>query len=326
VSNQVSIIMYHYVRDLKATRYPKIKGLELEAFRNQLDYFERFYQFVTVPECIAALRGELELPKNSVLLTFDDAILDHYTNVFPLLNERGIMGCFFPPARAVLENQMLDIHKIHFILSVTEDPDQLLSEVFAYMDEYRSQNELPENDYYKENFLKPMRFDHKNIGLIKKLLQRELPKNLRNTIVTKLFAKYVSVDERAFCEELYMSVDQIKTLQRNGMYVGSHCHDHVWLNSVDEVEQKFQIDQSLEFLRIVGAPTEDWVMCYPHGGYDESVINILKQSKCAMALAVEVGIADLSQDNAFTLKRLDTNDIPKEKDAEANEWTRKVLA
>ncbi len=325
MSSQVSIIMYHYVRDLTATRYPNIKGLELSAFRNQIDYFKRFYHFVTVAECIAALRGEVELPKNSVLLTFDDAILDHYTNVFPLLDENGIQGCFFPPARAILENEMLDIHKIHFILAVTSDPDKMLTEVFQFMDEYRSEKSLPDNDYYKTNFLKPMRFDHKYIGLIKKLLQRELPKELRTKIVNELFSKYVSVDERAFCEELYMSVDQIKALQRNGMYIGSHCHDHVWLNSVDPQEQRRQIELSLEFLHTVGAPTKDWVMCYPHGGYDDSVINILRENDCAMGLAVQVGIANLSQQNAFILRRLDTNDIPKEPGAKANEWTQKVL-
>ena len=35
----------------------------------------------------------------------------------------------------------------------------------------------------------------------------------------------------------------------------------------------------------VGAPTDNWVMCYPYGGYDNSVIEILKKKKCKLALA-----------------------------------------
>jgi hypothetical protein len=33
------IVMYHYVRDLKNSRYPQIKGLDINCFEEQLDFF-----------------------------------------------------------------------------------------------------------------------------------------------------------------------------------------------------------------------------------------------------------------------------------------------
>ena len=44
-----------------------------------------------------------------------------------------------------------------------------------------------------------------------------------------------------------------------------------------------------------------------------------------MALTTKVGIADININNAYTLERLDTNDLPKESNAEIVEWTRKVI-
>ena len=66
-------------------------------------------------------------------------------------------------------------------------------------------------------------------------------------------------------------------------------------------------------------------MCYPYGAYNNSLINILKKKNCKLGLTTKVDIASLSKENAFTLERLDTNDLPKASDEEANSWTRKVV-
>ena len=64
-------------------------------------------------------------------------------------------------------------------------------------------------------------------------------------------------------------------------------------------------------------------MCYPYGGYDESLLSILKERNCTVGLTIEVGIADLAKNDPLTLPRLDTNDLPKDSEAGANKWTRK---
>ena len=102
--------MYHYVRDLKHSRFPAIKGLSLERFCRQLDYIQARYTPISVEKLLRALgSGGEDLPPNPILLTFDDGYSDHFANVFPLLDARGIQGCFFPPAQAVLEHTVLDV-------------------------------------------------------------------------------------------------------------------------------------------------------------------------------------------------------------------------
>ena len=134
--------MYHYVRELPHTRYPKIKGLLTSLFKEQLAYLEKYYQFVTVEECINACYCGASLPSNAILLTFDDGYIDHYTNVFPLLEEKGIQGAFFPPAKAILENRVLDVNKIHFILAQNITTRNLLNDVLKCLDKHRKKYSL----------------------------------------------------------------------------------------------------------------------------------------------------------------------------------------
>ena len=52
--NQLHIVMYHYIRDLKHSRYPEIKGLDAALFRRQIEYLKTNFQIVTMEEVIAA--------------------------------------------------------------------------------------------------------------------------------------------------------------------------------------------------------------------------------------------------------------------------------
>ena len=46
--NELTIIMYHLVRKIKNSKYPKIKGLEFSGFKRQLDYLENNYKILSV--------------------------------------------------------------------------------------------------------------------------------------------------------------------------------------------------------------------------------------------------------------------------------------
>ena len=87
--DQLTVVMYHYVRDLKHSRYPAIKGLDVNLFKGQVSFLKKHYNFVTVEEVIAASKGEGKLPAHAVLLTFDDAYSDHFNYVFPDTEKRG---------------------------------------------------------------------------------------------------------------------------------------------------------------------------------------------------------------------------------------------
>ena len=323
--SKTTIVMYHYVRDLKNSRYPDIKGLDVADFREQMFYIDKYYHIIRMEELIEAVKNLENLPNNSLLLTFDDAYRDHFECVFPILDDMGVQGSFFPPAKAIQEKQVLDVNKIHFILASTANKKQIISEIFTMMDPVREQYSLKGYEYYYERFATEDRFDTTEVMLIKKMLQRELPEELRGRIVQHLFDKYVSNDESNFSHELYMNLEQLKYLRRKGMYIGSHGYDHFWLNTLSEEEQRREIHLSLEFLKRIGVDTTDFVMSYPYGAYNDSLLALLQDQGCRIAFTTRVGIADLERDHPLSLPRLDTNDLPKKRLAEPNSWTLEIL-
>jgi peptidoglycan/xylan/chitin deacetylase (PgdA/CDA1 family) len=304
----LNIVMYHYVRPIANSMFPRLKGLELELFRNQLDYFQNNYEILTTDQVISFLVNKIELPKDSVWLTFDDGYKDHIQYVLPELLSRNLQAAFFPPAEAVIERKILDVNAIHFILaSIANDDDVFRSFVdecykCSLTDQYINAKWLEMN--------KESRYDSEKIIFVKRMLQKELPLEIRKKIITDLFVKHTGRTDIDFADELYMSITEVKELVDCGMYVGSHAYSHSWLDSLSLYNQELEIRNSLDFLHIVGAPTNNWIMCYPYGAYNAFTIELLKNKGCILGLTTKVGQVNINNSNLFELNRFDTNDFP----------------
>ncbi|SHM13941.1 polysaccharide deacetylase family protein [Chitinophaga sp. CF418] len=320
MSKKCTIIMYHYVRDLKHTRYPEIKGLDLSLFYEQITYLEKNYSIIKMEQLIDAIDNDAELPPNACLLTFDDGYIDHYTNVFPFLEKKKLQGSFFLPVKTALENEILDVNKIHFILANVANKELIVQEIFQQLNEYRETYNLQSDEFYFKKLAVANRYDSESIIFIKRMLQVELPEIVRNAITDALFRKFVSADEKAFSRELYMGIEQVECMQRNGMHIGGHGNNHYWLGSLSKELQRIELTESVKLVEKIGGNLDYWTMCYPYGNYNNDTIDLLKELKCKAALTTEVDIAKVSDARRFELARLDTNDIPKNGNAQVNDW------
>lgn len=95
---RIPILMYHYVSPLPPNADQFRIGLSItpETFRAHLDYlFREGYTTISLYQMHDALLTGMPLPPKPVVLTFDDGYIDHYTNVFPALQEYGFTGTFF---------------------------------------------------------------------------------------------------------------------------------------------------------------------------------------------------------------------------------------
>jgi peptidoglycan/xylan/chitin deacetylase (PgdA/CDA1 family) len=306
----LTIVMYHYVRDLSRTRYPGIKGRDVASFRRQLDYLGTHHTVVTAQQVIAAVKHGEPLAENAVWLTFDDGYSDHYSVVFPLLHERGWQGSFFPPSRTVQYGELLDVNRIHFVLAAAPAQGSIIDMIREFIDNHQGCDSVRPFSSYWDELARPSRMDPAETIFIKRVLQHGLREDLRAELARNLFDRFVGVDSAAFAAELYMTPEQLRTMLRCGMYIGSHGARHYWLDRLDPGSQKKEIDESLEFLHALGAPTDEWVMCYPYGAYNDALLPLLRDRGCSIGLTTKVGVAQLDTDNPLALPRLDTNDVP----------------
>ena len=88
----VPILSYHQVNDIDQNS----STLTVEQFDAQMKYlYESGYNVITPNELLDAWEGNGELPENPVVITFDDAHIDVYKNVYPILQKYRMRATFF---------------------------------------------------------------------------------------------------------------------------------------------------------------------------------------------------------------------------------------
>src|SRR5581483_9444262 len=167
------VVMYHYVREPHpGKRQPP--HLTTARFRRQIEVLAKCRIVVTPDDFLAWVNGAGALPNEAALLTFDDGLADHRREVHPILAEHGIQAAFYPNARSVLDRAVLPVHKLQFVIANAGDPAKLLDEV---------RNEMVERGL-AATADKPLqlRLDGAEVTEIKRLLQRDLPREDRCAI------------------------------------------------------------------------------------------------------------------------------------------------
>jgi peptidoglycan/xylan/chitin deacetylase (PgdA/CDA1 family) len=302
--------MYHYVRPIKRSQYPEIKGLEVDGFLKQLEFFKKNFHFITAEDLLDCVYNEKPIPEKSIWLTFDDGFKDHYTHVLPVLKKFHIQGSFFPPAKPIEENIVLDVHKIHFILTSVKNKQKIINEIFNLIKQFKNEYKLETPETYYQNLAISNRFDTKDVIFIKRILQRDLPKQAKELFTNQLFEKFVTKDEKSFSKELYLSFEEIHEMKELGMFFGSHGYAHEWLSYLSENNLDNEIQKSLNFIHKINSNFENLIMCYPYGDNDPVTISKLKNKGFKVGLTTNVGDAILDKSNSFSLQRYDTNDFP----------------
>jgi len=102
MGRRLLVLTYHGV-----LRRPELSNLNRncvspEMLGRQLEYLRRHHTLVTLQEALEALRGREDLPRGSVLLTFDDGFRNNFAAALPILKAAGA------PAVAFVTTGMLD--------------------------------------------------------------------------------------------------------------------------------------------------------------------------------------------------------------------------
>lgn len=302
----LTVVMYHYVRDLPRTRFPRIKGLLTEDFRRQVAALGQRYEMATLETALAFVQGEYRPARDLCLLTFDDGLKDHFTDVLPLLAERRLQGVFFIPTACVEETRVASVHKNHFLLAAV-DFDEYRR---AFLDELRCrQPEIP-TEVDIATVAATYRWDTPEVAAFKFLLNFRVPEALRDTILNTLFATYLG-DEPAFARELYLSWEDARQMQGAGMVVGSHSHRHTALSILSDDRQREDLTTCTALLHRRLRPQRLWPFSYPYGKkhtYTESTVATIRELGYCCSFGTESGV-NRSGEDLFALRRIDTKDV-----------------
>ena len=153
---KTEFIMYHYVRDLQNSNYPKIKGLDISLFDNQLKFLSRNYNIISIEEFY---EDNYNSKKKKCVIKFYVGYIYNYDFLFDRLLKFNIKGAFYVPVDVINSNKLLDVNKIHLILaSATED--KIFDRIKYYFSKFESLNNL---EYLIKKINTSARYDSKKL-------------------------------------------------------------------------------------------------------------------------------------------------------------------
>ena len=303
-------VMYPYVR-FPNSKYPYFKGLHVDYFKRQLDWFSNNGGFVGRDDFLNIFKNHKnqELPSGFVL-TFDDGLSDHYDFVYPELIKRGIFGIFYIPTLYFTSKKILDVHRIQLLIGryggkmmmkelekiVTKD---MLDQTHGFNFDTNTYCSFSNRNDYETKF--------------KRMLNYLISYEYREYVLDKLFELFIGNDIKY--DDMYMSENEVRELHNSGMIIGSHSESHKLMSRLSIQEQNSEIKNSFDTLdRIIGG-LDTKTFCYPYGGissYNNDSINILNQHSVSFSFDVnsrDISVNDINK-NYHQLPRYDTNEFP----------------
>ncbi len=300
-------IMYHYVQEFD-NNLPNFRYLDINNFKKQIDFFEKYFGFVSRKEWNdILLQRKIGEHKGKVILTFDDGLKCHFDYVYQELKKRGLWGIFYVPTKPYKENKLLDVHRIHLLTGAFNGKD-LLAILLKLVDEEMMPDKkidlFREKTYLCQN-------NYSGITEFKRILNYFVSYKYRENLIDKVS------DELGYkfdVKNFYVSKKNLKIMSDNGNLIGSHTVTHPLMSKLNQEEQLFQIKDSFLFLNHMEINSEK-TYCHPYGGFhsfNENTIDLLNKEGIEYSFNVEnreLEESDLTKSRQY-LPRYDCNQFP----------------
>ncbi len=305
---KLTVLMYHYVFADSEKKYKNFFHLKTNSFQSQLKYIVNNYSVITPDEIELFANGELKTAKPPIVLTFDDGLKCHFTEVFPLLRKMKVPGYFFINTLPYLENSIPIIHKTHLLRAKMGD-NEFATTCLEFTEELLGKIILDEVAPL-HLAAKTYRWDTPHIKQVKYLLNMVLPDNDREQIIEELFKKIFVESEKNIIDEFFINYVEMREMQNNGMVLGGHSHFHKPLSRLDSRALQLDLKTCIRFLNsTLDSPVQTF--SYPYGKQDtfnQEVVKRLKELGIKMSFSSEVG-ENSSPVDLFHIKRIDPKDF-----------------
>lgn len=260
-------IVYHRVGNFN-------RAITVKDFVDQIKYIKNKYYIGSIEDI-----GNVD---NCVILTFDDGYKEHFNTVFPILQDNNIFGYFYPSYGIIGSNDILKVHKIHYVID-TYTLDYLLD----YIIKARGVK------YYICNKSK---WNTNEIVFVKDVLFN------RPDILEMLYSNNVG--------ELYLNFDNMIEMCNSGMQFGCHGFFHDKLDLLPLHDKFSDINSSIIEMVRFGILPNSLSVSYPYGRYSEELINVVKYFGCKVGFTIEPRGFD-KYCNMYKLPRIDAKEVYK---------------
>lgn len=288
--SKLLILAYHRVLDIPDEDAfpgdPELVSASTRDFERQMRFVRDHFEPLRFADLLQAMDRGDALPKNGLVVTFDDGHVDNYTHAFPILKSLGV------PATIFLSTQYIDSPETPFWF---DHVAQLM--YFAPPGPLR----LDHLDFHASLTKIGSRRDA--AGALLRQLKRE-PNDRRVAVVQELvqrLGEHVPASQRAA-----MTWGEVREMAAAGIEFGSHTVSHPVLAQLDDEAIRQELAVSRATIRAqTGQPVD--TIAYPVGkigAYDDRVVETAKSCGYRLGVSYETGVNSLKDLELFALRRL----------------------
>ncbi len=284
----LTVLAYHRIgeRDPHSPWDGDLVSAAPETFRQQLAFVKRYFSPITSEQLILWKKGRFAMPRNPIVLTFDDGYLDNYRVALPLLLEVGVVADFFICPWNIENRRLFWWDKIAYCLRKTRRESITLT----YPESIRLELATEES----------MQTARRTVLRIVK----HTPKLDIQALVDELQQRTeVNFDEQGEAEKLLMGWDHVRSLRRAGMGVGSHSYSHPILPLADdETARREMLRSRLAIEKELNERVS--ALAYPVGCFSNGTNALARQEGYEIAYSYCSGASFLRSADLFEVRRV----------------------
>ncbi|MBL8204151.1 MAG: polysaccharide deacetylase family protein [Blastocatellia bacterium] len=287
---QVQILAYHrIVADIEQAERNSIYGLVVSAktFARHLELVRESYEFVTIDQALAIVRGEQRIGRAAALVTMDDGYQDVYDYAWPVLKQMGVPAIVYVPTALIGTTQLLDHDRLFWlVLKALEGGLDLREPIEAAgLSPERAARLCATRDAARVT-------DQLNYQ----------PLAVRQPILESLEAALALGPTDYPSHYRLLDWAMIREMVDGGIAFGAHSDRHLILTLESEVSAEREIRRSKRVLEEqLNCPIRHFA--YPNGYYNEAIRQMVEQAGFVSATTTERALAKCG-DAPFALGRI----------------------
>ena len=261
----VWILRYHSVSDSRDQNFryvtPSI-AVSPRVFESHTAFLSSHNTIISLDDVAAWINGAISLPRQSVVITFDDGYQDNYRHAYPILKKYGATATFYVVTDAIGNAQPLWTSELRDIVYRASQRHVTLNSIGS------ERIDLTDEAAKKQTI--------QTIGRI----MRCTDKKTRGVIIREMRDKLIG-EKNGFLDEVMMSWDELREMKRGGMCIGSHTMSHPLLSAISQQEAAIEIAGSkTKIEEELDAPAVH--LSYPNPGegvhVNEAVKNLVRHA------------------------------------------------
>ncbi len=263
-------------------------------FDRIIKFLTKYYNVISLADYFELRNSKREIPKNTLIITFDDGYKDNYESAFPILDKYKVPATIFLTSSFINNDNLFWWDHFYALCKncrVNSSLHNLPNEIYS--------------DYMKKKLYANFAMDKNERDQLIWSLIAELhnyDNNELHLLVNDLAKRFVYDLDVLKKENKMLSWEDVRELETAGITFGSHTRSHLFLNGFqsenivyDELQgSKRDIEKNLK--------SEIKTFAYPGGKISERLKEIVKKSGYKLALTQKPGI-NSNEEDLLALKR-----------------------